>query len=209
MGIKLLKFSNLDLNKDIFQEIHQNSKNIIYYNSARKTYYKVYKTAVKSDMSKFLFDLFHQEQFHEQFCPSLLALIMTDDDLIKGYVTKKGYVLSTNELNRYLTNPRVQQVWKKSMLKYGFYYVDIKPRNLIQLKKSNTVDENTVTVIDLESFKPLEPLKTEHFDVNSDNVKAKLRLFNLDWYYKFIDDYQKKAKQKTIKKDSTKDSKKV
>lgn len=147
---------------------------------------------MKAESSKFLYDLFQRKDFLDQFCPSLVALIMNDSDLITGYVTKKGAILSTPNLVKYLTDIRVQRLWKRAMIKYGFYYNDFKPKNLIVLGRTTKIDKDTVSLIDLESIKPLESLKIEgqKLDLNSTNIQIKTRLFNLAWYYKFLGDYQ-------------------
>lgn len=190
--VKIIKLSKLDINQDNFVETYQNNRNNIYFNKDRNTYYKIYKAPMKPDASKFLCDLFEQQDFLDQFCPSLVALIMNDSEHIMGYVTKKGTILSTPDLVRYLTDNKVQKLWKRSMIKYGFYYNDFKPKNLIVLGRTNKINKNTVSLIDLESIKPLASLKIadQKLDLNSTNIQIKTRLFNLAWYYKFLGDYQ-------------------
>ena len=65
---------------------------------------------MKTEPSKFLYDLFHRQDFINQFCPSLIALIMNDSDLITGYVTQKGSILTTPDLIKYLTDTQCPEI---------------------------------------------------------------------------------------------------
>ena len=68
----------------------------------------------------------------------------------------------------------------------------LNPKNLIVLGNKNSINKETVSLIDLESIKPLTSLRIEgqEIDFNSNNIQIKTKLFNLEWYYNFLKDYQ-------------------
>ena len=124
-------------------------------------------------------DLFQNNSFKKRFCPALRTIIVEDNHLV-GYITKKGRTLTVSELKRYCSNPMIQKKWKKAIAKYNFFYNDFKANNLIILPSRQ------ISLIDFEAIARLPTGDNVQF--TSRNTQIKSKLFNLSWYYRFLEE---------------------
>jgi hypothetical protein len=153
----------------------------IYYDSKDKIYIKKYQKPLDESDSQFLYNLLTTQKFRERFTPHLTAIIVLEKIiesqkilLLCGYITIKGRTVTHSEMLSYLGDIRTRNMWKKAMKKYKFYYNDFKLANVI-------IGKNKIGMIDLEAFRPLHRIKKL-----GPNSKIKLRLFDLGWYFTFL-----------------------
>jgi hypothetical protein len=184
----MVKVIKNTFNFNNFKKINENARNIVYYNNGDKCYYKVYKKPLKPYFNKFLINLLRKETFVNMFCPALSAIIVRKDGKMIGYVCHKGEIFTKEQFIKYFSNSEIQQNWLRGMIRFGFFYNDFKPNNIITFG-------NNVSMIDLEAFRPLFNITDPKKKINlrSDKINLKIQIYNLGWYYKFLRNYKRKG----------------
>ena len=169
--------------------VRKTKHNTVYYDKDNGLYYKIYRKHHDKEYSKFLIDLLSNKKFRKTFCPCLKALIVAGSatgghhqtpqncDLL-GYITKAGRLFTRNDLVSYLQNKATQTMWKHAISKYHFVYNDFKTTNLIWTKK------NRASLIDLDALRPYNGTRKL---TRGPNVRRKIALFGLGWYYNYLD----------------------
>jgi hypothetical protein len=126
-------------------------KNIIYYNDIE--FVKIYKIP-NADLYEFInnnYDLF------KLLCPLLTHLIY-EGSSIKGYIIRRGKDLGNNKkwgcetsngYQLFLDSLEAMKINLITLIKKKYYYVDIKPKNIILL-------DSVFSFIDIENFVKLD-----------------------------------------------------
>ena len=83
--------------------------------------------------------------------PALTELI-TDNDMVVGYVSKAGQVLSNNEFDEHLIPDNLKVKVMQKIRETGLFFYDLVPSNIIKL------DDGQLSLIDLESVYDLDNL---------------------------------------------------
>lgn len=139
--------------------------NALYHDSSNSQYITIYDKPLN------LFYLFKEKsKFVNEFIPALKALIIekkNKKNLLKGYVMKSGRRCVTLEHRQFIDKNKQKIIDFVKGSKY--YYWDMTARNSIYLE-----EEDKISLIDLESFKPVKVRKKEDL--------VKITGYIPDWY---------------------------
>ena len=144
-----IKISEIDFNvfetvRDKYNRIDDNGVNhgrAIYYDRENDLYYKLFH---KDYVRRTNFERVINQNFFDGMIPALVSLI-TDGDMIVGYVSKAGKVLSDNEFDTHLIPKEFTEKLVKKIKDTGVFFYDFVPSNIIKL------DDGQLSLIDLES----------------------------------------------------------
>jgi len=185
--------SQSELPMKSYKLVRDNKRNQIYHDKSSQKYLKLFNTPLDKEHSTFLFNLFHIPWFRKTFTPHLTNLVVKYDinrkeavnKNICGYIMNAGKTLDRNELIAHFRSHRNQSCWKKSMKKFNFYYNDFKTNNLIKTSENG---KKVIGLIDLEAIRPITGSQhhTEYSARNLSNIKRKIELFQLKWYYDYL-----------------------
>ena len=177
--VPIREFNTFNFKSKKYQKLNKSKRNLIYFNQRKQLYCKIYSQPFSEQKTQFLIDLFQNNSFKKRFCPALRTIIVEDNRMV-GYITKKGRTLTVSELKRYFSNPMIQKRWKKAITKYNFFYNDFKANNLIILPSRQ------ISLIDFEAIARLPTGDNVQFTCRNTQIKSKL--FNLSWYYRFLEE---------------------
>lgn len=141
--------------------------NTLYYDKKNSQYITIY------NKPKDLYYLFKENQkFVNELIPGLKSIIVYNSKsrnkiLFKGYIMKAGKRCTTAEQREFIDENKQKII--DFVKKNKYYYWDMTGRNAIYLK-----EEDKISLIDLESFKPVKVKKKEDL--------VKITGYIPDWY---------------------------
>ena len=162
MNLNQIDFNKLKIIRDKYNRIDENGVNhgrSIYYDEKNKLYYKLFH---KDYIRRTNFELAIKLNFFDGLTPALTELI-TDNDMVVGYVSKAGQVLSNNEFDEHLVPDDFKVKIMKRIKETGLFFYDLVPSNIIKL------DDGQVSLIDLESVYEIK----DFYEMRNHNAKIK------------------------------------
>jgi len=162
MNLNQIDFNKLKIIRDKYNRIDESGINhgrSIYYDEKNKLYYKLFH---KDYIRRTNFELAIKLNFFDGLTPALTELI-TDNDMVVGYVSKAGQVLSNNEFDEHLVPDDFKVKIMKRIKETGLFFYDLVPSNIIKL------DDGQLSLIDLESVYEIK----DFYEMRNHNAKVK------------------------------------
>ena len=120
-----------DCVKDKYNRIANgvNQGRAVYHDSDNKLYYKIFHPEYCRIDN---FRMAIEANFFEGLVPALTSLIY-DKDLLVGYVTKEGPLLSANEFDYHLIPKDFFSILKNRIKESGMFFYDLVPHNIVMI----------------------------------------------------------------------------
>jgi hypothetical protein len=135
-----------------------NQGRAVYHDSDNQLYYKIFHP----DYCRIdNFRMAIEANFFDGLAPALTDLIY-DKDLLVGYVTKEGPLLSANEFDYHLIPKDFFSILKNRIKESGMFFYDLVPHNIVMI-------DNKPSLIDLESVYDIK----DYNSISKHNAKVK------------------------------------
>jgi len=160
--IKSIDFDNLTVIRNTYDRIDATGVNhgrAIYFDSKKNLYYKIFhKDYVRGEN----FEKALSIGFFEGMTPALESVIY-DDNIVVGYVSMGGKILSDSEFDIDLIPDGFTEKLLDKIKETKMFFYDFVPSNIIRL------DDGQLSLIDLESVYDMNDL----FEIHKHNAKVK------------------------------------
>ena len=169
--IENINFKLLTVIRDKYNRVDSNGINhgrAIYFDSKNNLYYKIFhEDYIRRENFEMAFDI----GFFEGITPAIKSIIY-DDNIIVGYVSEGGEVISESEYDIHLIPDEFTEKLLNNIDKTGLFFYDFVPSNIIRLEGGQ------LSLIDLESVYEIKDL----FNIDKHNAKVKPQ-FLYDFVY--------------------------